>query len=84
MKRWGRNTASGGVSVVCTVVFQAIGTSGRGGNKTIENGPKIAFLGTRGVGATVLGLEMGAGVERTNSGGLASLFEIAKLDAIAV
>jgi len=64
----GRETArpSWACRVSGGVVIPTVSTVGRGGRATIRNRGKVAFLGTRGVGAAVLRLTMVEGTNRTD------------------
>jgi len=71
------------VSVAGGVVFIAIGTSGRRGNTTVENGSLVAFLRAGRVGAPVHRFGVVASAEWADHGVLAPGFDMAKLPAVA-
>ena len=83
-RRWGwGNRASGTIPVAGTVGFPAVGAAGQGGNATIQGRFKVAFSRAGGVGAAVLRLGVGTGAKGADSRILASLFDMAKLPAVA-
>ena len=71
------------VPVPRTMIFTTVGTAGGGGHATVEDGAEVTLLGTRGIRKAVLRLGVRARAERTNSGGLAALLDMAKLPAVA-
>ena len=85
-RRWGGwgDRASGTIPVAGTVDFPAVGAAGRGGNAAIQGRFKVAFLRAGGIGAAVLRLGVGTGAKGADSRILASLFDMAKLPAVAV
>ena len=58
------------------MVLRAVGASGGGGNTTVQNWLEISIFGTCQIGATVICSGMGAGAERTDSGVLATGFDV--------
>ena len=60
------------------MILRAVGTSGRGGNTAVENWLEVSAFGTGWVGATVLYLGEGGGAEGTDSGVLATWFNMTK------
>ena len=79
---WG-DWASGTIPVAGTVGFPAVGAAGRRGNAAVQGRFKIAFFRAGGVGAAVLRLGVGTGTKGADSRILASLFDMAKLPAVA-
>ena len=63
--------------------FATVGAAGWRGNAAIQGRFKVAFLRAGGVGAAVLSLGVGTGAKGADSRILASLFDVAKLPAIA-
>ena len=84
-RRWWRrrDRASGTISVAGTMGFSAVGAAGRRGNAAIQGRFKAALFRAGGVGKAVLRLGVGTGAEGADSGILASLFDMAKLPAVA-
>ena len=81
---WGWGAwASGTIPVAGTVGFPAVGAAGRGGNAAIRGRFKVALFRAGGVGAAVLRLGVGTGAKEADSQILASLFDMAKLPAVA-
>ena len=63
--------------------FPAVGAAGWRGNAAIRGMFKIALFRAGGVGAAVLRLGVGTGAKGADSRILASLFDVAKLPAVA-
>ena len=83
--RWWRrgDRASGTISVAGTMGFPAVGAAGRRGNAAVQGRFKVALFRAGGVGAAVLRLGVGTGAKGADSWILASLFDVAKLPAVA-
>ena len=83
-RRWGwGDRASGTIPVTGAVGFPAVGAAGREGNAAIPGRFKVAFFQAGGVGAAVLRLGVGTRAKGADSRILASLFDMAKLPAVA-
>ena len=83
-RRWRRGDWVGGaVSVVRTVGFPTVRAAGGRGNAAVQGGFEVALLQAGGVGAAVLGFGVGTRAKGADSGVLASLFDMAKLPAVA-
>ena len=63
--------------------FPAVRAAGRRGNAAVQGGFKVALVRAGGVGAAVLGLEVRTRAKGADSRVLASLFDMAKLPAVA-
>ena len=81
--RWWRDREGRAVSVARAVVCPTVGAAGRRGDAAVEGGLEVALLWTRGVGAAILGHRVGTGAKGAHGWVLASLFDMAKLPAIA-
>ena len=79
---WG-DRASGKIPIAGTVGFPAVGAAGRRGNAAIQGRFEVAFFRAGGVGAAMLRLGVGTGAKGADSRILASLFDMAKLPAVA-
>ena len=83
-RRWGRGDRAGGaVSVAHAVGFPTVRAAGRRGNAAVQGGFEGALFQAGGVGAAVLRLRVRTGAKGTDSQILASLFDVAKLPAVA-
>ena len=63
--------------------FPTVRAAGRRGNAVVQGGFEVALLQTEGVGAAVLRLRVRTGAKGTDSRIFASLFDKAKLPAVA-
>ena len=83
-RRWRRRDRAGGaVSVARAVGFPTVRAAGGRGNAAVQGGFEIALLRAGGVGAAVLGFGVRTRAKGADSGVLASLFDMAKLPAVA-
>ena len=81
---WGRgDRASRTIPIAGTMGFPAVGAAGRRGNAAIQGRFKVAVFRAGEVGAAVLRLGVGTGANGADSRILASLFDMAKLPAVA-
>ena len=76
--RRGAYRASCAGPAACCVILGAVGASGGGGNTAVEYWPEVTTFGAGQVGTTVLSFGIGAGVEGTDGGILATGFHLTK------
>ena len=74
---------SGAVPVACAVGFPTVRAASRRSNAAVQGWFEVALLRAGGVGAAVLRLRVGTGAKGADSRILASLFDVAKLPAVA-
>ena len=83
-RRWRRGDRAGGaVPLAHAVGFPTVRAAGGRGNAAVQGRFEVALLRAGGVGAAVLGFGVRTRAKGADSGVLASLFDVAKLPAVA-